>query len=116
MSATVKLKENRDFRRAYTRGRCYTSSALVTYVLKRRGNHCRIGITTSKKIGCAVARNRARRIISAAWRSVSPEVDCGADFVFVARTRTTLLKSTDIEKVMRKQLTEAGCIRKEQCE
>ena len=36
---------------------------LVTYARKNRLNINRVGITTSKKIGNAVSRNRARRII-----------------------------------------------------
>ena len=48
------LKENKDFRRLYQRGKSYVSPVLVTYVMKNRKAGLRIGITTSKKI-CALA-------------------------------------------------------------
>ena len=67
-----------------------------------------MGITTSKKIGNAVERNRARRIIRAAFRDNLPYLKNGYVFVFVARFRTKHLKSTDISAIMSKQLSKAG--------
>ena len=107
MSRFVTLNSNTDFRRAYMRGKVYTNPALVTYVIKNRAGICRIGITTSKKIGNAVQRNRARRVIREAYRSLTPP-EGGFDIVFVARTKTVYKKSTDISAVMRKHLISAG--------
>ena len=104
------LNLNKDFRRIYGRGRSYISPQLVTYVMPKKNGGLRIGITTSKKIGCAVKRNRARRVIMAAWRNCLPQVNGNYDFVFVARVKTTLVKSTDIERAMKRHLSEAGVI------
>ncbi len=106
------LKQNSDFRRAYGRGKSYSDPALVTYVLKNnRAGICRMGITTSKKIGNAVERNRCRRVIRAAFRELSPQLSGGFDFVFVARTKTKFIKSTQVKKVMLQQLKRAGAIK-----
>lgn len=110
MPAVRTLKANSDFRRAYARGKSYTNPALVTYAVKNRAGICRVGITTSKKIGCAVERNRARRIILAAYRELSQRVKPGYDIVFVARTKTVYKKTTDILPVMEQQLISAGVI------
>lgn len=104
------LKRNSDFRRIYARGKSYGSSSLVTYVLKNTTKNVRIGITTSKKIGNAVKRNRSRRVILAAFRELSAKVKVGYDFVFVARPLTPNLKSTEIKAVMEKQLKAAGVL------
>ena len=109
MTRFVTLNTNSDFRRAYARGKAYTTPALVTYVLKNRAGICRIGITTSKKIGIAVERNRARRVIRAAFDSM-PELIPGYDIVFVARRRTVFSKSTQIAQVMKAQLKSAGLV------
>ena len=75
MDVIVSLKENRDFRRLYTRGKSFVSPSLVTYVMKnRRSGGIRVGITTSKKIGNAVTRSRARRVIREAFRAAYPHV------------------------------------------
>ncbi|MBR3767975.1 MAG: ribonuclease P protein component [Clostridia bacterium] len=110
MSRFVTLNSNTDFRRAYARGKVYTNPALVTYVIKNRAGICRIGITTSKKIGNAVQRNRARRVIREAFLSMTP-IQGGFDIVFVARTKTVHKKSTDISAIMRKHLISAGVIK-----
>lgn len=49
----------------------------------------RLGFTATRKIGGAVARNRARRRLREAARLVMPEAGCpGWDYVLVARTDT----------------------------
>ena len=110
MSEFVTLCENRDFRRAYQRGRSFVSPILVTYVIKNKNNNLRIGITTSKKIGKAVERNRSRRVIRAALREISEKIKPGYDLVFVARGKTPFVKSTSILSAMKKQLSEAGIL------
>ena len=104
------ITDNCDFRRAYTRGKAYTNPALVTYVRKNRAGICRVGITASKKIGNAVQRNRARRVIRAAYLAVPETLSGHYDIVFVARTRTVGVKSTDLIPVIRKHLRSAGVI------
>ena len=111
MGELVTLKENKDFRRLYSRGRSYSSAVLVTYVMKNRSNNVRIGITTSKKIGKAVMRNRSRRIIREAYFQLADEIKPGYDLVFVARGKTPFVKSTDILRAMRKELKEAGVLK-----
>ena len=58
----VTIKLNKDFRTAYYHGGSQVHPALVTYVRKNRLGVTRVGITTGKKIGSAVARNRCRRV------------------------------------------------------
>lgn len=109
LSRFTTLNTNSDFRRAYARGKAQTNPALVTYVIKNRVGICRIGITASKKIGNAVKRNRARRVIKAAIFSMPP-LSGGYDIVFVARSKTVYKKSTEIKSVMLKHLSAAGVI------
>lgn len=103
------LKENRDFKRLYGRGKSIVGPALVTYVMRNRAGYCRIGITASKKIANAVGRNRIRRIIRAAFRQCSPMIADGYDIVFVARTRTLSLSIDEMYEIMRHQLSSLGC-------
>ncbi len=107
----ITIKENRDFRRIYNRGKSYVNPILVVYVLKQKYDVTRVGITTSKKIGKAVQRNRARRVIMAAYRELYPQLKEGYDIIFVARGRTPFLKSTDVLRCMEKQLKKAGVVK-----
>ena len=111
MKKSLTLKENREFRRVYTRGKSFVSPILVTYVCKSRHGSHRYGITTAKKIGNAVCRNRARRVIRAAYYELSPALRDGSfDIVFVARTKTAAAKSTDVKKAMTGHLKQAGLL------
>lgn len=110
MSKKGTLTENHDFRRLYAKGRSFVSPVLVTYVAKNRLDETRIGITTGKRIGIAVDRSRARRVIRAAYRAVMPQVTEGYDVVFVARSRTCRVKMQEVEAAMRVHLRKAGVL------
>jgi len=96
MLYTQPLNHNRDFCRMYSRGKSLAHPLLVTYVMKNKLGYNRLGITASKKIGNAVKRNRARRIIRQAYFQTEKQLGCGYDIVLVARGRTVLAKSTDL--------------------
>ena len=80
---------------------------------KNREQTVRLGITVGKKIGKAVKRNRAKRVITAAFRFLLPRVADGYDFVIVARTRILNLKSTDVLILLEKALSAAGALKEE---
>lgn len=106
--ALVTLKLNKEFKHAYFQGKFKAHPLLVSYRVKNRWKRPRFGITTSKKIGCAVRRNRARRIIRQACRELlaeSPALFGPYDFVFVARDKTAASNTAELKKVMRRQLT-----------
>ena len=114
MSDFVTLKSNSDFRRLYNRGKAVTDPALVVYYSKNRAGICRIGITTSKKIGNAVERNRSRRLLKEAFRSVCPDVIPGYDIVIVARSKTKYVKSTRLAEIMHRIFSEQGMLKPEE--
>jgi ribonuclease P protein component len=107
-----KLNLNKDFRRLYGRGKNFVHPLLVTYVMKNKRGEVRYGITAGKKVGCAVMRNRARRVIQAAFVECLKSVDCdGADIVFVARSRTPFCKSQDVMNAMLQHFKISGLIK-----
>ena len=103
MHFTKMLNQNADFQRLYRSGAfCSLGSALL-YV-RPNGLTCnRLGITAGKKIGNAVKRNRAKRIIRAAYTAAEPLLPHGIDLVVVARS-TLPAQSSVI-------LTDAFCTR-----
>lgn len=104
--------ENHLYSKAYAKGKKFVTPAVAIYVLpdyaaKRLANadpekkiRNRIGLTTSTKIGNAVKRSRARRIMREALRAVEKRHPLKQGFLIViaARSAATALKSTDLEK------------------
>lgn len=88
MKRSLTIKENRDFRRVYSRGKSAVTPFLVLYCRKNGLGRNRLGVTVSTKIGCAVKRNRARRRLREVYRLASPGLRQGYDLILVARTRT----------------------------
>ncbi|MCR5815344.1 MAG: ribonuclease P protein component [Ruminococcus sp.] len=101
MLFTIRLKDNKGFMRAFKNG-AYVSGGMVTvYFFPNKTPYNRLGISVSKKIGCAVERNRAKRIIRAAYAECEPMIPIGYDVVFVARNGIAEKKSTDIVRFIK---------------
>ena len=104
------INKNKEFIRGYKKGTSTVTPMFVSYVLKNRYGHTRIGITASKKIGCAVKRNRARRVIREALRSLDLDMSQNWDIILVARSKTARAKSYEVAPLLKQRLTEAGVI------
>ena len=85
MKNTVTIKSNCDFRRTYGKGKVFQAPALVSYVLKNRAGICRIGITTSKKIGNAVNRNKHKRKLRAIIDNYKKLYVNNRDYIIILR-------------------------------
>ena len=86
MKFSSALKLNHIFRRLYSSSG-HANSFLVLYARKNHSAANRVGVTVSKKLGCAVVRNRTRRRLREAYRLQEELFTPGWDIVIVARTR-----------------------------
>ena len=100
-----RLKKRSEF--LYVRDGLYAAKGGI--VVQMRENSARsgigIGFTATKKIGNAVIRNRAKRRLREAARSILPDFgQLGHDYVFIARNSTTARDWTDLLDDTRKAL------------
>ncbi|MBR2284516.1 MAG: ribonuclease P protein component [Ruminococcus sp.] len=114
MLYTGKINKNKDFLTLYKKGRYIPSEYSVIYVRPNGRPYNRLGITAGKKIGNAVKRNRAKRLIRLAFRLCETDLPVGIDMVVVARSRLTEISSDEYLRYMRKKGVPAiaGCFRK----
>lgn len=87
MDFSKPLKLNHVFRRLYHRGDQAANRYLVLYCRKNGSSGNRVGITTGKKLGKAVTRNRVRRRLREIYRLNEGRFLPGYDIVVVARTQ-----------------------------
>ncbi|MCH4166424.1 MAG: ribonuclease P protein component [Megasphaera sp.] len=91
-----RLCKNREYQIVYRHGKSVVNRLAVLYVLpKSPGQPTRIGFVTGKKIGCAVERNRCRRLMKEVYRLHQHELADGMDLVLIGRSS---LKHADYEQ------------------
>jgi ribonuclease P protein component len=76
-----RLLKRDEFRRVYEQGRKLHARYFTAFILPGRDSRPRIGITATRKIGNAVERNRARRLLREAFRKNKWLVPAGIDIV-----------------------------------
>lgn len=106
-----RLLRRAQFLRVAGRGRKAAASGLVLQALAEppEGQPCGIGFTTSRKVGNAVARNRARRRLRAAADAVlrqAPPV--GWSLVVIGRTETLTRPFPALVEDLRSALRRTG--------
>lgn len=116
----IAIKENHLYNKAYKRGKSYVGRYVAVYVLrdlaadrlaranpeKKRVN--RLGIAASKKLGGAVVRNRAKRVIRAAYDEHKDRLKLGNLIVISARGASVGRKSTDLARELERAFTALG--------
>ena len=86
-----KLKKSWQFGKVYREGDKYFSNLFILYVLPNNTQEIRIGLTVTKKVGISVKRNRIKRVIREALRSLEG-IAPGNDLVVIARKSAVNLK------------------------
>ncbi len=109
----IAIKEHHLYNKAYKKGKNYVGRLVSVYVLKdytaeqrKKANPekkyvNRVGLSVSKKLGGAVARNRAKRLIRAGFDVVKPNVRTGNLIVIGARAAILKNKSYDVAKELK---------------
>jgi len=104
----MRLRRPEEFRRVWSAGRSWAHTSFILWALQNDLDHVRVGITASRKVGNAVARNRARRLLREATRRLYPHIAPGWDLVLVARPTLVTVKEPQVENALRSILTLAG--------
>ncbi len=85
LSRRQRLALERWFREAYDQNRKFAGRFMVVWLRSGEGAALRLGVVSSRKVGRAVARNRARRRLREVFRRERPLLGGAVDVVIVAR-------------------------------
>lgn len=103
------------FSRLYSKGKSHADRCVAIYYMKNYKEHTtRIGITVSKSRGKAVIRNRIKRRIREALRSLHPLMKEGYLIVVVARQASVTASYAEITESLYSLLKKAALLGEEQ--
>ena len=94
-----RIKQGRDFARTKTQGkRVYSGCLIANWLTLPAGSPTRLGVITSRKVGAAVARSRARRLLREAFRVHQLDLTQPVDLVLVAQPSIAGKPFQDVER------------------
>ena len=110
MDKSIVLKNRSDFDRLHKKGKSVGSRFVVLVYIKNGLEHNRRAFLSSKKVGNAVSRNRARRLMREAYRQIESTLITGYDLLFIARNTITdsNCKCADVKKSIEAAVSRAG--------
>lgn len=120
------LKEHHLYNKTFQRGNRFSGRYLSVFVLRdyaakrlRKENpektfYNRFGVSVTKKVGGAVQRSRVKRILRAGYRAVEPELKKGYLVVISPREGILQVKSTDVERELRRGFAKLDMFSSEQ--
>ncbi len=85
MQRKFRLTRSEDFKRVRRSGKSYAHPLVVLIVQSNEEPHLKVGIAAGKTVGTAVHRNRAKRLLREAMRSLLPSIASNLDLILIAR-------------------------------
>jgi ribonuclease P protein component len=82
---TQRVRRRGEFQNVFDRGVRVHGRYLTLLMTPSPGARCRLGIVASKKLGGAVARNRAKRLIREVFRQNPPRAGRAVDLLVIPR-------------------------------
>ncbi len=79
------FRGKRDFSKVYSKGRSFANREMVLYVLEDENLSGKVGFAAGKKLGCAVIRNRVKRLLREAYRLNQHNINPNCAIILVGR-------------------------------
>ena len=102
MQRKFRLTRSEDFKRVRRSGKSYAHPLVVLIVQSHDQPRVKIGVAAGRTVGTAVYRNRAKRLLREAMRTLIPSIASGLDLILIARPG---LVSATLEDTHRALLT-----------
>lgn len=81
-----RLRSPSEFKRVYDRKCSVSNQWLIVYGCPNELDRLRVGLSVSRKVGNAVARNRFKRLYREAFRLAHAELPAGFDLIVLPRS------------------------------
>ena len=112
-SRAMRLKQGRDFSRVRREGeRRVVGCVIANWQSLPPGTSARLGVVTSSRIGNAVVRNRARRLLREVFRLHQHDLTAPVDLVLIARPSIAGKGFFEVEQDFLATLSRSGLLKK----
>jgi len=112
LDRAARLQQSRDFARVRQQGQRLALGCLIAnWNSLPEGTKPKLGVVTSKRIGGAVARSRARRLLRESFRQHQNELSQPVELVLVARPSIAGRGFAEVEKDFLATLRRAGLLK-----
>lgn len=98
MNKHQRIKKNKEFQHIFKKGKSFANRQFIVYVLKNEQPEFRLGLSVSKKVGNAVARNRIKRYIRQTFLELKDDLLPNADYIIIARPQAATLDFHESKK------------------
>ncbi len=105
------LTGSREFGAVYNKGKSVGDRYVVLFYKKDGLPYTRTGFLASKKVGNAVMRNRARRLMKESVRLMDP-LPAGYDIIFIARNTIEGKSCKEVQRSIASAVRRAGIVKK----
>ena len=96
-----RLHQGWRFREVYQSGKSFHGSLMTLVTLPRSTDHGRVAFVAGRKVGPAVRRNRAKRLLRESFRHLTPALRDRATWrIWIARTGCASAGLTDVSAEM----------------
>jgi ribonuclease P protein component len=110
MGGLEMLRSVVDFRQINAQSRSRANPALLMRYRRNDLGMTRYGISTGKRIGSAVVRNKVRRRLRTILRRVGADVEPGWDILLVARAAAATTSQAELDSALTGLLASAGLL------
>lgn len=112
LSRRFRLKHRADFNEIRSQGRKVVGSQVILIYIKHRdsGQAPKIGFSAGKRIGNAVKRNRAKRLVREAVKEYLASITPGSLCLFIVRHRINDATLEEVTRTVEKLLKNARLI------
>ncbi len=99
-----RLRTAADFDAVFKHGVRLPGRLFLLVVARNRARLDRLGLAASRRIGGAVERNRARRLLRESFRRLPASAGAGLDIVVVAHKDLVACRQAEVERELRERL------------
>ena len=100
MQRKFRLTRSEDFKRVRRSGKSYAHPLVVLMVQAHNQPRVKVGVAAGKTIGTAVRRNRAKRLLREAMRTLLPNIASRVSLILIARPALASASLTDTHQAL----------------